>query len=298
MRFNFPESSIPLVGAVLALVALPCLAADLPVLCADRAAIERVYHGHRTGTKNSFEKTMPPALIEQLVKTDAHKEAVLKAVYQVEITPAMVEAEVRRIETTTRAPEMLAEIKHALGDDPTRFARAMARPIVVGRELRRRFDNDDALHATQRREAEQAREKLLAQQPVAGMEDVTWQLTPRPADNESASTPHPPPPQTKGAAKSGSYTVEATAQLAQTLTPPPGGKDAKLHFEDLDPELQQVLRVQLQKPGDVSAVIETPRGFLVFLAKEKSAKALTAASLSISKRSYEEWLAQLPAEKP
>ena len=92
--------------------------------------------------------------------------------------------------------------------------------------------------------------------------------------------------------------MEATAQLAQALTPPPGGKDEKLYFEDLDPELQQVLRVQLQKPGDVSAVIETPRGFLVFLAKEKSAEALTAASLSIPKRSYEEWLAQQPAQKP
>ena len=32
--------------------------------------------------------------------------------------------------------------------------------------------------------------------------------------------------------------------------------------------------------------------FLVFLAREKSATALSAASLSIPKRSYDEWLAQ------
>jgi hypothetical protein len=271
---------------------------DFTALCADRMAIERVYHAHRTGTKPPIEQAMPRELIERLTRQDRHKEAVLGKVYGVDITPAMVEAEVRRIDTTTRAPEMLAEIKHALGDDPARFALAMARPIVVERELRHRFDNDDALHAAQRREAEQARGKLLAKQPVAGMHDVTWQLTPRPKDDESATAPQTPPPQTQGAAKSGSYSVEATAQVAQALTPPPGEKDEKLYFEDLDPELQQVLRVQLQKPGDVSAVIETPRGFLVFLAKEKSAESLSAASLTIPKRSYEEWLAQQPAESP
>jgi hypothetical protein len=287
---------------VAAVLLLPCWtvarADDFAAECADRVAIELVYHEHRTGTKPPFEQVMPRELIEQLTRQDRHKEAVLGKVYGIEITPAMVEAEVRRIDATTRAPEMLAEIKQALGGDPARFARAMARPIVVERELRRLFDNDDALHAPKRREAEQARGKLRAKQPVAGMQEMTWRLTPRPEDNESASKTHPPPPQTKGAAKSGSYSVDAIAQLAQTLTPPPGGKDRKSYFEDLDPELQQILKVQLRKPGDVSAVIETPRGFLVFLAKEKSAEALSAASLSIFKRSYEEWLAHQPAEKP
>ena len=271
---------------------------DFAAQCTDRMAIEAVYHEHRTGTKPPFEQAMPRALIEQLTRQDLHKETVLRKVYGIGITPAMVEAEVRRIDATTRAPQMLAEIKHALGNDPARFARAMARPILVERELRRRFDNDDALHAAQRRKAEQAREKLLAKQPDEGMHVVRWQLTARPKDNESAPTLNNPPPQTAGAAKSGSYSVEATARLAQALIPPPGERNAKLHFEDLDPELQQVLRVQLQKPGDVSAVIETPGGFIVFLAKEKSAEALSAASLSIPKRSYEEWLAQQPTEKP
>jgi len=151
MRFKLSVISYQLAGAVLALVALPCLAADLPALCTDRSAIERVYHEHRTGTKMPFEETMPPALIAQLVKADAHKESVLKRAYGVEITPAMVEAEVRRINTTTRAPEMLAEIKHALGDDAERFARSMARPIVVERLLRERFENDDKLHLPQRK---------------------------------------------------------------------------------------------------------------------------------------------------
>lgn len=87
---------------------------------------------------------------------------------------------------------------------------------------------------------------------------------------------------------------------AQTLSSPgqAAAGERKLYFEDLDPELQNVLRVQLQKPGDVSAVIETPAGFLVFAAREKTATTLSVASLSIPKRSYETWLDQQPENYP
>ena len=92
--------------------------------------------------------------------------------------------------------------------------------------------------------------------------------------------------------------MEASAQIAQALTPPSSKPEQKLYFADLDPELQKVLQAQLQKPGAVSAVIETPGGFLIFQAKARSAETLTAASLSIPKRSYDEWLAQQPKSKP
>ena len=77
----------------------------------DRAAIELVYYNHRTGTKPPFEQTLPAAQVEKLVALELKKEAVLKRVYGVEITDAMVEAEVRRINETTRAPDVLAELK-------------------------------------------------------------------------------------------------------------------------------------------------------------------------------------------
>jgi hypothetical protein len=270
----------------------------LPV--ADRAAIEKIYHDHRTGTKPPFEQAMPPTLLEQLVQADRRKESALRQVYGVEVTPGLVEAEVQRINATTRAPEMLAEIKHALGDDPARFAQSMVRPIVVERILRQRFDNDDTLHAPQRAAADKARQALLAKVAVEGMQDSTWELTPRPAE-ENTTPPTPPAEGDKTPVRStsGSYSNEATAQVAQVLG---GGQekpgDRKLYFEDLDLELQNVLRAQLQKPGDVSAVIEIPAGFLVFLAKEKSSSALTASCLTIPKRSYDEWIAQQPVPSP
>lgn len=273
----------------------PACAADFAALCADRAALERVYHEHRLGTKQSFEQAMPRGMIERLVRLDLQKETVLRKVYAVEITPALLAAEVRRINTTTRAPEMLAEIKHALGEDDARFVATFARPILVERELHRLFETDDKLHAAQRHEAELARASLLTRQPVKGMHDVTWALTQRPA----AEKPAPPAAATPTTinARSGAYTNSATAQIAQVIAPPdksatPGNE--KSYFDDLDPELRQVLRLQLQRSGDVSAVIETPAGFLVFEAKEVSAEALTVASLSIPKRGYDEWLASQP----
>jgi len=266
---------------------------DFAARCGDRTAIERVYHAHRIGTTQTFEQAMPRELIERLVREEMKKEAVLRQVYGMEITPTMVAAEVERINTTTRAPEMLAEIKQSLGGNAARFAAGMARPILVERELRARFENDDQLHTAQRREAEQARASLIAKKPVAGMREITWQLTARPPEHKPAA-PASPPPATGAKTSSKSYSNEATARLSQTISSPDrtAPEIEKLYFEDLDPELQKVLRIQLQKPGDVSAVIETPGGFLLFLTREKSPENLTVASLSIPRRSYEAWLAQ------
>ena len=283
--------------ALLALLTLGTLAQgeDFAALCADRTAIEQVYYQHRLGTKLPFEQTFPVTLIEQLVNDDLRKESVLQKKYGVEITAGQVAAEVQRIDATTRAPEVLAELKAALGGDSARFARALIRPIVVERLLRERFENDDALHAAQRREAEQARASLLAKKTVNDLSEVIWQLTPRPADDKSAPATAVSP--TKISAQSGAYTNEATAQIAQVLSSPVEEKSKKFYFEELDPELQKVLQAQLKKTGDVSAVIETPGGFLVFLAKEKTAEILSVASLSISKRSYESWLVEQPDNK-
>ena len=125
-------------------------------------AIERVYYRHRTGQKPPFEQALPGATLDKLVRLDLRKESALKEVYAVEITKPMLDAEVERINNTTRAPDILAEIKAALRNDASRFAEAFAKPIVVERLLREKFDNDDALHAQQRRQTEQARGALLA----------------------------------------------------------------------------------------------------------------------------------------
>jgi hypothetical protein len=294
-------------------------AGDTAALVKDRAAIERVYYNHRLGQKPSFEQALPPATLENLVRLDLKKEAVLRKAYGVTITPALLDAEVQRITTTTRAPDMLVEIKAALGNDPARFAQAFAKPFLVERLLRDKFDNDEALHAAQRQEVERAREKLLAQNPNPGgraspraqtspedraredarppdsvaallallkashsneLSETTWQLGARPAETNTPAADELEIKQRFG-------------PNAQLIASPRGAeRDRKQYFEDLPAELQRVLRVQLRQPGDVSAVIETPGGFLLYVAKEKTDTTLSVACLSLPKRSYEQWLSE------
>ena len=268
----------------------------LDVQMADRAAVERVYYNHRLGDKPAFEQALPREALEKLVRADQRKESALKKVYGIEITPAMLEAEVTRINSTTRAPEILAELKQALGNDAERFARTVAKPIVVERRLRERFENDDSLHAEQRRAAEKGRGELLAAKQAGGDVDkllsvlkhdhgketseMTWQLGARPEEkNGSASA-------------SDAEVQKRFGPNARTLSPTTGGEQRKLYFEELPAELQRVLRVQLRQPGDVSAVIETPGEFLVYLATAKTGETLSVAALTIRKRDYEAWLAE------
>ena len=282
--------------ALLLFLPFAARAADFATLCGDRAAIERIYYEHRLGTKPPFDEAMPPSLVEKLIRDDLHKEAVLKKVYGIEITQAMLAAEVQRINATTRAPDVLDELKAALGNDTNRFAQTVARPIVVERILRDKFENDDVLHASQRDQAESIRTELLtAKTNVAGPDqlltlfkrlgshqvaETTWQLGISPEERQIDSR----------------ALVEAQKQFgtnAQVLsTPHEEAGEPKFYFDDLPPELQQVLRAQLRQPGDVSAVIETPGGFLLYLCKEKTATTLSVATLSIPKRSFERWLAE------
>jgi len=296
MRMNVWLFLLP--GICYAAQTIAAQADNLTALVRDRTAIERVYYNHRLGQKPPFDQATPPALLERLVQEDRRKEAALRQVYGVVITPALLEAEVQRINTTTRAPDMLAEIKAALGNDPARFAQAFAKPFLVERLLRDKFDNDDALHAPQRREAERVREKLLTSAATNDavptllailkashsneVSETTWQLRSRPAETNA-----PAPDELEIKQRFG-----PNARLLSS----PQRAERDHYFEDLPAELQRVLRVQLRQPGDVSAVIETPGGFLLYLAREKTATALSVTCLSLPKRSYEQWLSEQTQE--
>ena len=263
-------------------------------LVPDRIAIERVYYSHRLGAKPPFEQVMPPDLAAKLVRQDLHKEAVLKRAYRVEITPAMLDAEVQRINSTTRAPDVLAELKAALGNNPARFALTVAKPILVERTLRARFDNDDQLHSAARRQTETVRErllsarrdgispefllKLLQQDAKLQVTENRLRLGARPAEKSPAPVLDE---------------LEAVKRFgpdSKLIAPSKNDPNADLYFEDLPARLQQVLQAQLLRPGDLSAVIEMPNTFLLYLCKDKTAEHLAVAVLSVPKRNYEQWL--------
>ena len=127
---------------------------------------------------------------------------------------------------------------------------------------------------------------LLKQLHSNDVSETTWQLGARPAETNAPAADELEIKQRFG-------------PNAQRLSSPQADrKRAKSYFEDLPEELQNVLRVQLRQAGDVSAVIELPGGFLLYLAKEKAAATLSAGTLSIPKRSYEQWLNEPIESKP
>jgi hypothetical protein len=272
----------------------PVFAVDFLSLSSDRAAIERVYHAHRTGTTGTFGQAVPAARLEELVRSDLKKEQVLTGFYHVTITPPMIEAETQRINATTRAPETLAEIKAALGNDAARFAESFVKPIVVERTLRDRFENDDTLHAPQRELAETVRLEAIASKNLEGQKElmeITWQLTPPPTEKNIPSAPSSP---VEAKTKSPAYGNQATARIAEDLNAPAEAGEELHYLADLPSDLQAVLISQLIKAGDISAVIESAGAFQLYLAKNRTATTLSASVLTIPKQSYAAWLASQP----
>ncbi len=275
---------------------------DFSAMVADRTAVEKIYYNHRLGAKPAFEEVLPPAMVKQLVNRDLKKESTLKKVCGVEITDRDIETESDRINNSTRAPDVLAELKAALGNDPVRFGRSVVKPILVERRLHECFEKDVSANASERDKAGQLRARILAAgQNNASLpelmeilrnagtpSEITWQLEAgkqKPAQSKSSS---PPVPMVAG---SSNYSVEATVQVERVFP------DAKPHretlpFSELRSELQALLQAQLQKPGDISAVVETQDGFWLFLTRERTDRILGIASLCIPKQNYESWLEQ------
>ena len=274
-----------------ALALLPLMAsqAETEQLFQWRAKLERIYHDSRLPPKKPFDEEFSPSVIQNLVAADLHKERVLEKVYGVTVTKEMLEEEVRRIEKDTKDAKTLARIKTALGPDVQGFAETVARPIIVERLLRLKFYQDKAIHAAERENAISSRRGMEAGNKIEGTEEKTWLLGDRPAEASAPATNMPP---TTTNSSAPSYTNEATAQLAQVIG---GGgqqpKDTKQYFGDLDPELAAVLKKHLQKPGDVSPIIESTAGFGIYKAREITADYWRVESVFIPRIEYYSWLA-------
>ncbi len=293
-----------------ALACAVAAAADVGPLVADRLAIEKVYYERRFGDKRPFESTSPRSKIEKAVRLDAKKEHVLRTVYGKTVSAEELDDEMRRINTTTRAPDTLAEIKRALGGDPNRITRSLAKPIVVERELRGRFKDDRNLHAAARARAQSVRESLLrgrrdglSADEMGGRirEDervevttLRWRLGQPPSGQ--ADTPLHVGGTTEGQSSAGPYTLVVTVGLARASAPVSAVTETVPFFHELPAELQRVLAAQLRERGDVSAVIETPEGFLVYLATRRTPDELAVTCFHSPKLSYEDWLAAQPDE--
>src|SRR5215831_2390390 len=104
-------------------------------------AIEEVYWRHRIWPKEnskpkpSLDEVMPAQQIEQKVEDYLRDAQALEDYWQRPITPDQLQAEMERMASHTKQPEVLRELFAALGNDSFVIAECLARPVLVERLL-------------------------------------------------------------------------------------------------------------------------------------------------------------------
>src|SRR6266566_1316941 len=107
-----------------------------------QTAIEDVYWRHRIwphtnrGPKPPLDKVMSQADIEKKVTEYLRNSQALEVYWQRSITADQLQAEMERMASYTRQPEVLQELFEALGNDPFVVAECLARPILAERLVR------------------------------------------------------------------------------------------------------------------------------------------------------------------
>ena len=125
-------------------------------------AIEEVYWRHRiwprsggenAAPKPSLDEVMSPAQIQQKVKDYLRKSQLLADHWQEPITSEQLQAEMERMASQTKQPEVLQELFAALGNDPALVAECLARPVLSERLVRELYAHDEKLHGALERRA-------------------------------------------------------------------------------------------------------------------------------------------------
>jgi N-acetylneuraminic acid mutarotase len=122
--------------------------------------IEEVYWRHRAATTQkgqtpvSFADAMPEESIRTKVEETLRKSAALAAYWQRPITGEQLQAEVARIASQTKQPQVLQELFAALDNNPIAIAECLARPLLVERELQNWYARDSRFHGALRQQVE------------------------------------------------------------------------------------------------------------------------------------------------
>src|SRR2546430_4978645 len=120
-------------------------------------AIEDVYWRHRIWPKDrhdpkpSLDAVMSQAQLEKKVADYLHNSQALEDYWQRPITAEQLQAEMDRMATHTKQPEVLQELFDALGNDPFVIAECLARPLLAERSLPEVYAHDRTLSSDSKR---------------------------------------------------------------------------------------------------------------------------------------------------
>ena len=144
-------------------------------------AIERVYWKHRiwppenAAEKPPLEKVLSDEALRARVTRSLKLSSALESVWGRPIGGDQLQAELRRMATASRAPELLRELFQALNNDPHRIAETLARPALAERLARNAYAQDERFHGALRRRAEAALGKGVALREAGGeYRDERW----------------------------------------------------------------------------------------------------------------------------
>jgi len=144
--------------------AAPAIRRERTLTFADRVAyqraIEEVYWRHRiwpeanAGSKPPLDKVMSYEAIQKKVEDYLRDSQALEDYWQRPITPDQLQAEMERIASHTKQPEVLRELFAALGNDPFVIAECLARPALAERLISELYAHDPRFHGELKRRAE------------------------------------------------------------------------------------------------------------------------------------------------
>jgi hypothetical protein len=252
------------------------LAGSTPLSFAQRVdgerAVERARYAFVLENTRSFDEVYPRSVFEKRVRREMDEERILRKVFGMTVTPTLLAQEFERIDKATQAPEQWAAIQKALGNDRPRIEDVFCRPLLVDRALRARFAFDQTIHAKPHQRAREARARFQAGQPVAGSSVVVLSRHGEPA---------PTTGEMLGKAR-------AEASVPRVLDPVrQPDSDGPI---PADPEVAAVLEKELQKPGDVTTILEERDRFEVLRLIALSPESWKVDAVRFPKRDFDSWL--------
>jgi hypothetical protein len=268
---------------MLFLLVLPLLAGGAGELSiADRIdgerAVERARYRFVIGATQPFDEVYPRSVFEKKVARELAEERVLKNVFGLAVTPAILAAEFDRIEKTTKAPDQWEAIKAALRNDRRRIEEVFCRPLVVERMLRAKFAFDQAIHAGPHQRAREARAVFLARKKPAGSKiAVLARAAPKTDTAEMLDR------------------AQKEAALPRVLSPPE--KPTADEPVAIDPEMAAVLERELKKPGDATTILEERDRFSVFRLIEAKPDSWKVDAVTFPKVEFDAWFEKARAKR-
>jgi hypothetical protein len=161
-------------------------------------AIEGVYWRHRIwpavnpGPKPALEAVVSEEALRAAVARYLKLSNALDVVWGQPVTGRQLQAELNRMASSTRSPQVLRELFEALGNDPRRIAETLVRPKLVERLARDWYAWDARFHGALRERAEAA----LAETAGGGADalrdrgaeyrEVRWVRGPGPGEPDAA----------------------------------------------------------------------------------------------------------------